>query len=113
MKLSTVLLIILVVLIIVLIFLYFQGRKMQKKQAEGQAQLDAAKNQIDAGYAELESAAAELAAGKAEIEQHKGGQNEQKNQQPQALLRDVFHGSHLRKAFCIQAQRRSDTETAR
>lgn len=41
MKLSTVLLIILVVLIIVLIFLYFQGRKMQKKQAEGQAQLDA------------------------------------------------------------------------
>ena len=41
MTLSKVLIIILLVLIALLIFLYFQGRKMQKKQAEGQAQLDA------------------------------------------------------------------------
>lgn len=41
-----ILLIILVILIIALVVLYFTGRKMQKKQEESQAQIEASKQQV-------------------------------------------------------------------
>ena len=41
-----ILLIILVVLVLLLVGLYFLGRRMQKKQAEQQAQIDAAKQNV-------------------------------------------------------------------
>lgn len=43
---GTVLLIILAVMVIVLVVLYFLGKKMQKKQAEQQAQIEAAKQSV-------------------------------------------------------------------
>jgi len=43
---AKVLIIILVVLVVLLVALYFLGKKMQKKQAEQQAQIDAAKQSV-------------------------------------------------------------------
>lgn len=43
---AKVLLIVLVVLVLLVVVLYFLGKKMQKKQAEQQAQIDAAKQSV-------------------------------------------------------------------